>query len=137
MQPVEANVSIFDQRSDEEQQAILAALKALRAAEEDQQGLPNIGDQVRPGDRRRLVELVEMNHRFSPEVHLTPFPDHTPGDVSVVIESEGQRAVITHNAADKFIPAGRPRRLMVSKPIARAPTASLRRAKASRRISSV
>jgi glyoxylase-like metal-dependent hydrolase (beta-lactamase superfamily II) len=41
------------------------------------------------------VDLVEMDNRISPEVHLTPSPGHTPGHVSVVIESEGQRAVIT------------------------------------------
>ena len=32
---------------------------------------------------------------ISPEVRLTPTPGHTPGHVSVLIESEGERAVIT------------------------------------------
>jgi hypothetical protein len=39
--PVEANVSFFEQWSDQDRQALLAALMAIRAAEEDQQGLPN------------------------------------------------------------------------------------------------
>jgi hypothetical protein len=40
-QQVAANVSFFDQMSDEEQRILLAALAALRAAEEDGPGLPN------------------------------------------------------------------------------------------------
>ena len=44
---------------------------------------------------RGLAELVEMNHRISPEIRLTPTPGHTPGHVSVLIESNGQRAMIT------------------------------------------
>jgi len=40
-----------------------------------------------------------MDHRISPEVRLTPSTGHTPGHVSVMIESEGQRAVITGDIA--------------------------------------
>jgi glyoxylase-like metal-dependent hydrolase (beta-lactamase superfamily II) len=40
-----------------------------------------------------------MDHRISPEVRLRPTPGHTPGHVSVLIESEGQRAVITGDIA--------------------------------------
>jgi glyoxylase-like metal-dependent hydrolase (beta-lactamase superfamily II) len=32
---------------------------------------------------------------ISPEIRLLPSPGHTPGHVSVMIESEGERAVIT------------------------------------------
>jgi glyoxylase-like metal-dependent hydrolase (beta-lactamase superfamily II) len=32
---------------------------------------------------------------ISPEIRLTPSTGHTPGHVSVMIESEGERAVIT------------------------------------------
>jgi glyoxylase-like metal-dependent hydrolase (beta-lactamase superfamily II) len=42
-----------------------------------------------------LAELVELNHRISPEIRLTPSIGHTPGHVSVLIESAGERAVIT------------------------------------------
>ncbi|THD64576.1 MBL fold metallo-hydrolase, partial [Phenylobacterium sp.] len=44
-------------------------------------------------------ELVELDHVISPELRLTPSIGHTPGHVSVVIESEGERAVITGDMA--------------------------------------
>jgi hypothetical protein len=40
MQPVEASVSIFDQMTDDEQKTLLAALAAIKAAEEEEPGLP-------------------------------------------------------------------------------------------------
>ncbi|HXV01280.1 MAG TPA: MBL fold metallo-hydrolase [Caulobacteraceae bacterium] len=54
-----------------------------------------LGDSVQPILDAGLAELVEMDHRLSPEVRLLPSPGHTPGHVSVMIESEGARAVIT------------------------------------------
>jgi glyoxylase-like metal-dependent hydrolase (beta-lactamase superfamily II) len=39
--------------------------------------------------------LVEQDHVISPEIRLMPSTGHTPGHVSVMIESEGERAVIT------------------------------------------
>jgi glyoxylase-like metal-dependent hydrolase (beta-lactamase superfamily II) len=42
-----------------------------------------------------LAELVEMDHVISPEIRLTPTTGHTPGHVSVMIESQGERAMIT------------------------------------------
>ena len=42
-----------------------------------------------------LVQLVELDHVISPEIRLTPSIGHTPGHVSVMIESEAERAVIT------------------------------------------
>jgi glyoxylase-like metal-dependent hydrolase (beta-lactamase superfamily II) len=39
--------------------------------------------------------MVEMDHRICTEIRLVPTPGHTPGHVSVVIESEGHSAVIT------------------------------------------
>ena len=42
-----------------------------------------------------LADKVEMNHRISPEIRLTPTTGHTPGHVSVVIESKGETAIIT------------------------------------------
>ncbi|MGF6759332.1 MBL fold metallo-hydrolase [Paraburkholderia sp. GAS42] len=65
--------------------------------DEEQQAI--MGDSVRPIFDAGLVDLVEMDHRISPEVRLTPSPGHTPGHVSVMIESEGQRAVITGDIA--------------------------------------
>lgn len=52
-------------------------------------------DSVRPIVEAGLHELVETDHRVTGEVRLEPTPGHTPGHVSVVIESGGERAVIT------------------------------------------
>jgi len=60
--------------------------------DEEQQAI--MGDSVRPIFDAGLAELVEVDHRISPEVRLRPSPGHTPGHVSVMIESEGQSAVI-------------------------------------------
>jgi glyoxylase-like metal-dependent hydrolase (beta-lactamase superfamily II) len=60
--------------------------------DEEQRGL--MGDSVRPIFNAGLVDLVEVDHRISPEVYLRPTPGHTPGHVSVMIQSEGQSAVM-------------------------------------------
>jgi glyoxylase-like metal-dependent hydrolase (beta-lactamase superfamily II) len=54
-----------------------------------------LADSVQPILDAGLAELVDMDHRISPEIRLTPTPGHTPGHVSVMIESDGQTAVIT------------------------------------------
>jgi len=53
------------------------------------------GDSVKPVFDAGLVDLVEHDHRISKEVSLVPTHGHTPGHVSVRIESEGERALIT------------------------------------------
>lgn len=42
-----------------------------------------MGDSVRPIFDAGLVDLVEMDHRISPEMRLSPTSSHTPGHVSV------------------------------------------------------
>ena len=64
-----------------------------RAGDDDQQEI--LGDSVQPIFDAGLADLVAMDHRLSPEVRLMPTTGHTPGHVSVVIESEGETAVIT------------------------------------------
>jgi glyoxylase-like metal-dependent hydrolase (beta-lactamase superfamily II) len=54
-----------------------------------------MADSIKPIFDSGLVQLVETDHVISPEVRLTPSIGHTPGHVSVMIESEGERAVIT------------------------------------------
>jgi glyoxylase-like metal-dependent hydrolase (beta-lactamase superfamily II) len=61
--------------------------------DEEQQTM--LGDSVKPIFDAGLVQLVELDHVISPEIRLTPSIGHTPGHVSVMIESEGERAVIT------------------------------------------
>jgi glyoxylase-like metal-dependent hydrolase (beta-lactamase superfamily II) len=59
----------------------------------DQQQI--LDDSVTPVFDAGLAEFVELNHRVSPEIRLIPSTGHTPGHVCVMIESEGQTAVIT------------------------------------------
>jgi len=54
-----------------------------------------LGDSIKPILDAGLMELVEQDQVISPEIRLIPSSGHTPGHVSVMIESEGQRAVIT------------------------------------------
>lgn len=42
-----------------------------------------------------LVDLVASDHVVNDEIRLVPTPGHTPGHVSVEIESRGERAIIT------------------------------------------
>lgn len=52
-------------------------------------------DSIKPILDAGLATFVGMDERLSSEVRLIPTPGHTPGHVSVVIESNGERAVIT------------------------------------------
>jgi len=69
------------------------------AALDDEEQQTMLGDSIKPIIDAGLIELVEMDHIVSPEIRLTPSAGHTPGHVSVLIESEGQRAVITGDIA--------------------------------------
>ena len=60
---------------------------------EEQQTI--LGDSVKPIFDAGLAELVELDHRLSPQIRLIPSTGHTPGHVCVMIESDGERAVIT------------------------------------------
>jgi glyoxylase-like metal-dependent hydrolase (beta-lactamase superfamily II) len=50
---------------------------------------------VKPVVEAGLHELVETVHQITDEIVLEPTPGHTPGHVSVKIDSKGKRAVIT------------------------------------------
>lgn len=65
------------------------------SAEGDAEAQQILADSVQPIFEAGLVDLVEMDHRLSAEVRLVPTPGHTPGHVSVMIESQGERAMIT------------------------------------------
>ncbi|MFT5391809.1 MAG: glyoxylase-like metal-dependent hydrolase (beta-lactamase superfamily II) [Gammaproteobacteria bacterium] len=52
-------------------------------------------DSIIPVIDAGLHELVDSDHRVTSEIVLEPTPGHTPGHVSVVIDSLGQKAVIT------------------------------------------
>jgi glyoxylase-like metal-dependent hydrolase (beta-lactamase superfamily II) len=53
------------------------------------------GDSVAPIAAAGLADLVAVDHVVDDTVRLVSTPGHTPGHVSVVIESQGQRAIIT------------------------------------------
>ncbi len=63
--------------------------------EEDPFGREAKADSIVPILESGLADLVEVDHRLTSEVSLISTPGHTPGHVSVLIESAGERAVIT------------------------------------------
>ncbi|VVE71708.1 putative quorum-quenching lactonase YtnP [Pandoraea anapnoica] len=65
-------------------------------------GLPGIArtgnymdDSITPILDAGLADIVAGDHRITTEVRLTPTPGHSPGHVCVVIESEGERAILS------------------------------------------
>jgi glyoxylase-like metal-dependent hydrolase (beta-lactamase superfamily II) len=54
-----------------------------------------LAQSVQPVIEAGLVDLVETDHVVCPEVRFRPTPGHTPAHVSIAIESEGERALIT------------------------------------------
>lgn len=54
-----------------------------------------LGECVQPIIDAGLADLVDMDHVLTHEVRLVPTPGHTPGHVSVAIESGGKTAFIT------------------------------------------
>ncbi len=65
------------------------------SAADDENQAEIMADAVTPIFAAGLADLVEMDHRLSAEIRLLPTAGHTPGHVSVVIESLGQKAIIT------------------------------------------
>jgi glyoxylase-like metal-dependent hydrolase (beta-lactamase superfamily II) len=55
-------------------------------------------DSVLPVFEAGLVDLVDSDHKVCDGVRLLPTPGHTPGHVSVLVESAGERAVISGDA---------------------------------------
>jgi glyoxylase-like metal-dependent hydrolase (beta-lactamase superfamily II) len=54
-----------------------------------------MADSVLPVFDAGLVDLVQADHALCPEVRLVASHGHTPGHVSVLIESKGETALIT------------------------------------------
>jgi glyoxylase-like metal-dependent hydrolase (beta-lactamase superfamily II) len=55
-------------------------------------------DSVRPVFEAGLVDLIEVDEQICEEIRLVPTPGHTPGHVSVRIESGDEEALITGDA---------------------------------------
>lgn len=67
-----------------------------------------VTDSIRPVIDAGLADLVEPGHQVTPEVRLAPTPVHTPGHVSVGIDSGGARAVITGDLMHHPVQCARP-----------------------------
>jgi glyoxylase-like metal-dependent hydrolase (beta-lactamase superfamily II) len=78
------------------------------SAEGDDEQQAILSDSVKPIFDAGLAELVEADYRLSNEIRLMPTHGHTPGHVSVVIESEGQKAIITGDMMHHPCQVGRP-----------------------------
>ena len=65
------------------------------ANEDESQYGPVLADSVRPVVDAGRVDLVATDHQLCTEVSLQSTPGHTPGHVSIKIESAGQSALIT------------------------------------------
>lgn len=61
----------------------------------DPEATPMLADSVTPIFDAGLVDLVETDHAICDGVRLRETPGHSPGHVSVVVESQGARALIT------------------------------------------
>lgn len=62
---------------------------------EEQEYGPVVEDSVQPIFDAGLADVVPSNHQVSNAVRLISTPGHTPGHVSVGVESQGQSALIT------------------------------------------
>jgi glyoxylase-like metal-dependent hydrolase (beta-lactamase superfamily II) len=71
--------------------------------------MDHLVDSIDPILAAGLEQFIDPDFRLTGEVSLFPTPGHTPGHVSVLIESRGERAVITgdlmHSPIQIAIPA--------------------------------
>ena len=70
--------------------------------------LNHMYDAVQPVVDAGLVDLIEPTHSICPELTLRPTPGHTPGHVSIAIESRGKRAIVTGDMMHNPIQLERP-----------------------------
>jgi glyoxylase-like metal-dependent hydrolase (beta-lactamase superfamily II) len=70
--------------------------------------MEHLKDAIDPVVDAGLVEFIDADFKLTDEVSLIPTPGHTPGHVSVLIQSRGQSAVITgdimHNPIQIAVP---------------------------------
>jgi len=62
--------------------------------EENLPSAPHVERQVMPLLRLRKMDLIEGEHRITDEVTTLPTPGHTPGHMSILISSRGEKAMI-------------------------------------------
>ncbi len=60
---------------------------------------PHIAQQVEPLQERGMLETTSGEEQLATGVRLLPTPGHTPGHQSVLLESDGERAVLIGDVA--------------------------------------
>jgi len=70
--------------------------------------LNHMADAVRPVVDAGLVDLIGPDHDICRELRLRPTPGHTPGHVSILVESAGKRAMVTGDLMHHPIQLERP-----------------------------
>lgn len=74
--------------------------------------LNHMADAVQPVVDAGLVDLIDIDHQICPEITLRPTPGHTPGHVSIGIESQGKKAMITGDLMHCPIQLEEPQRIV-------------------------
>jgi glyoxylase-like metal-dependent hydrolase (beta-lactamase superfamily II) len=76
----------------------------------DDSGMDQVlrADSIQPVIDAGLVDLVATDARLTSQVSLVATPGHTPGHVSVLIESDGERAFITGDLSHMVCQAAHP-----------------------------
>ena len=59
----------------------------------------HVRDQVVPLNEQRIMDLIDDEYNITDELTTMPTPGHTPGHVSIVISSAGQRGFILGDVA--------------------------------------
>lgn len=75
------------------------AWERASTADKEAQNVFNLDDALSPLFEAGVVDLVGVDHPINSALSLTPTPGHSPGHVSVRIESGGERALITGDCA--------------------------------------
>ena len=60
---------------------------------------PHIVDQILPLNELQLMDLIDGDYRITDELTTVATPGHTPGHISIVIASQGERAYILGDVA--------------------------------------
>jgi len=74
--------------------------------------LNHMHDAVQPVVDAGLVDLIDPEHKVCPEITLRPTPGHSPGHVSICIESKGEKAVVTGDLMHCPIQLEEPQRIV-------------------------